>query len=130
MSTKLYPLSDHALEILRHTIGHDEHGPREGIRRNYFAACRGGDRDRSHLVALCLRGLLRRGRCIPKDMGDLVYYHVTKAGREYVEAHRIPRPPLTRSQQRYRAYLAADTGETFIEWLRRYPERRYWGERL
>ena len=32
-----------------------------------------------------------------------------------------PKPPkLTRSQQRYRAYLKADTGGLFREWLKYY----------
>jgi hypothetical protein len=43
---------------------------------------------------------------------------MTERQLEIVREESKPEPKLTRSQQRYRAFLDADSGETFIDWLR------------
>ena len=43
---------------------------------------------------------------------------VTQAGMKAMREESKPEPKLTRSQKRYRAFLDADSGETFIDWLR------------
>lgn len=51
------------------------------------------------------------------DDWPLCMVHV-EAGRQYVKEQSPAPPRLTRSQRRYRAYLAADSGLSFGEWLR------------
>ena len=43
---------------------------------------------------------------------------VTDAGKEAVKRESPKPPKLTRSQKRYRAFLKADTGESFGQWLK------------
>ena len=47
------------------------------------------------------------------------YYncYVTDAGIEAMQAASPKPPKLTKSQERYRRYLAADLGVSFREWL-------------
>ncbi len=107
------------LHVLQHSLGRNEYGKsprgREDYRNHYcaseghhsFAACR-------EAVALGL--MLERA---PSDIsgGDHVFT-VTDAGRAYIAEHSPPEPKRSRGQDRYRRYLAADCGMSFIEWLR------------
>lgn len=111
---------DHRLHILQHALGLDDYGmTRAGERcpdetyRNFYAAD-----DNDDLLALVEAGLMVRHA--PRDGGvcDYPVFVVTAAGRAHVREH-SPRPPRrTRSQRRYAAFLDADTGLSFGEWLK------------
>jgi hypothetical protein len=99
------------LEILQHALGVDEYG-RGNMYRNHFCAG-GGDE------AIC-RELVALGYMETFTRSYLPYYNctVTEAGKSAMR-EQSPKPPiLTRGQQRYRRYLAADTGVSFREWLK------------
>ncbi|AYJ85322.1 hypothetical protein D3Y57_04715 (plasmid) [Sphingomonas paeninsulae] len=101
------------LSILQHSLGVDQFGQGNQYRNRYCAGpgCDGWD----NLVDMVERGLMTRRDDGPWG-GDSMFY-VTDAGRAYV-AEQSPAPPkLTRSQQRYRRYLDADSHHTFREWL-------------
>jgi hypothetical protein len=107
------PLTARQLEILQHSLGVDEYGMGQ-IYRNHF--CAGGDDEETcrELIAL---GYMQQHR----TTDWLPYFNclVTNKGKRAVLAE-SPRPPkLTRSQRRYRAFLNADTGESFSEWIKR-----------
>ena len=104
-------LSQRQLEILQHALGLDQYG-RGQMYRNHF--CAGGDDE-----AVC-RELVSMGYMETFTREWLPYYNctVTKAGKAAV-LEQSPKPPkLTKSQQRYREFLKADSGLSFIEWLK------------
>jgi hypothetical protein len=108
---------DPDLHILQHALGLDGYGYGSGYRNHYVATEGSEDFER------CQRHwkAARMDRHGPSPMygGDTAYcYVVTPAGKRYVKEH-SPKPPrLTRSQRRYREFLAQDTGLRFGEWLR------------
>lgn len=108
------------LHILQHTIGRDEYGqPRSASNpefRNYFVTGDGG-RDHADCMALVAAGLMTRRRGHPLSGGGDVF-HVTDAGRRHVAEHSPKPPKLSRSQRTYQAFLDADCGYTFGEWLK------------
>lgn len=111
------PLNQRQLEILQHSLGVDQYGQGE-MYRNHFCAGGGDEMICRELVALGYMSTFERSY--------LPYYNcrVTESG---IAAMLIesPKPPkLSRSQKRYRAFLKADTGESFREWL------KYAGKRL
>ena len=110
-------LPTHDLELLRHALGYDgDVSPRhsEGRRNSFCAGV--GSVDHRACERLSAAGLMAPGRFI--NEGRDRYYHATEAGRAAVEARRPAAPTLTRAQKRYRAWLAADCGLRFGEWLR------------
>lgn len=106
-------LTPKQLEILQHSLGVDQYG-RGPMYRNHF--CAGGDDEDicRELVALGLMETFTRS--------FLPYYNctVTDAGKASMLAESPKAPRLSRSQQRYRDYLKADSGYSFIEWLTRH----------
>lgn len=105
-------LSTSQLEILQHSLGVDKYGRGE-MYRNFF--CAGGDDEPTcrELVGL---GLMRQH----PTTETYPYFNcsVTELGKQAVR-EQSPKPPkLTRSQQRYRRFLDADSGLSFGEWLR------------
>lgn len=99
------------LEILQHALGVDKYGQGEQY-RNHF--CAGADDE-----GTC-RELVAMGYMETFTSPHLPYYNcvVTDAGKRAM-AEESPKPPiLTRSQRRYREFLKADTGYSFMEWLR------------
>lgn len=118
------------LEILQHALGLDKHGLCENYRngrrhydfsphRNHF--CAGGDDE-----VLC-RELVSIGYMHTwpgaDDAGRVPGYpyfncSVTEAGKEAVRRESPAPPKRTRSQERYRDYLDADSGMRFGEWLK------------
>lgn len=101
------------LEILQHSLGVDQYGQGR-MYRNHF--CAGGDDE-----VVC-RELVALGYMETFTREFLPYYNciVTKAGKAAMLAE-SPKPPvLTRGQQRYRAFLKADSGLSFREWLKYY----------
>jgi hypothetical protein len=108
------------LQILQHAIGRDEYGrPRSASNpefRNHFVTGE-GSRDHPYCMELVEAGLMTRRQGSAISGGDDIF-HVTEAGRAAVAEHSPKPPKLTRSQRRYEAFLDADCGLTFGEWLR------------
>lgn len=114
------------VEVLQHALGLSQEAPgvdplARPMTRNYFCA-HGGDRDAAVCEALADAGLFVRGGFC--NEGADRFYHATDAGRAAALAALPPPPRLTRSQRRYRAFLRADSGLSFGEWLRAQKERR------
>ena len=105
-----------ALHILQHALGVDRYG-RGDQYRSHFVTGVGSD-DYADCLALVGNGLMTRraGETLPFGGDDL--FHVTDAGRAFVAEHSPAAPKLTRSQQRYRRYLDADSALSFGEWMR------------
>jgi hypothetical protein len=103
------------LHILQHALGVDQYGRGEQYRSHFVTG--EGSVDHPHCMALVAAGLMTRrdGATLPFGGDDL--FHVTDAGRAAVAEHSPAPPRLTRSQQRYQAYLNADTGMSFREWI-------------
>lgn len=109
MTTQLEPRQ---LEVLQHALGLDQYGQGEAY-RNHF--CAGSDDE-----PIC-RALVDLGLMAQRPTTEVFPYFncvVTEAGKLAVR-EQSPRPPkLTRSQKNYRAFLAADCGLSFFEWLK------------
>lgn len=104
-------LTKNQLEILQHALGLDQYG--QGWHwRNHFV---GDEEDCRPLVAM--EYMIE---CPASELtGGSPLFHVTKQGIAAV-AEQSPKPPkLTRAQLRYRAFLNADTGLSFGEYLKR-----------
>lgn len=120
---KFTPLTEEHLHVLQHSIGADEHGRIvRGGGRNHFVT---GDGSKDHLlcVALVEYGLMTRRPGSAISGGDDIF-HVTAAGRLYVERRSPPPPKLTRGQQRYQQFLDEDCGYSFGEWLQAIGRQR------
>lgn len=104
------------LEILQHALGVDKYGQGE-MYRNHF--CAGGDDE-----PIC-RALVAMGYMETFERSWLPYYNclVTEEGKAAMLAASPKPPKLTRGQNRYREFLKADTGYSFIEWLKCQPRR-------
>ena len=104
-------LTTEQLQILQHALGLDQYGQGK-MYRNHF--CAGGDDE-----PVC-RSLVELGYMETFERAYLPYYNctVTRAGKQAVLRESPPPPKLTRSQRRYLAFLKADTGRSFGEWLR------------
>lgn len=104
------------LHILQHTTGMDQHGRFKGGEqyRNHFVAGRDDETTCRELVAL--------GYMAEHDMGALSggmpCFSATRAGIQAAQEASPPPPKLTRGQRRYRAWVKADCGLSFGEWLR------------
>ncbi len=108
------------LHILQHSIGADQYGRIvRGGGRNHFVTGEGSD-DHPHCMALVAAGLMTR-RTGSAISGGMDIFHVTETGRAYVVKHSAKAPKLTRSQRRYGAFLDADCGLKFGEWLKSRP---------
>lgn len=108
-------LSAEELDVLQHSLGLDRHGRGEQS-RNYFVTdfeCSVG----RLCASLVDRGLMRDAGP-HRLMGGMHYLTVTDEGRKRVAAESPTPPKLTKGQQRYRRFLAADCGISFGEWLR------------
>lgn len=107
-------ISDRQIQILRHAlgIGHDGRG---ATYRNHFVTGP-GSKDFDSCMALVEEGCMVRRDGSPLTGGDDLFI-VTDKGRAAAR-NTEPEKRLTRSQRRYRAYLASDSGLPFGEWLR------------
>lgn len=114
-------MADPRLSILQHALGVDQYGRGEQYREHFVAGP--GHSDYRTCMAMAAEGLMQRHVRHGLDGGSDLFV-VTDAGRRFVREN-SPRPPkLTRSQRRYEAWLRADCGMTFREWLRCSPEVR------
>lgn len=109
------------LSILQHTLGVDQHGQGRPY-RNHF--CMGpGTTDYPHCQALVAQGLMTQHAGGALSGGSDIFM-VTDAGKAFVRQRSSKPVPLTRSQRRYRNFLASgagDVGYSFGEWLKRRP---------
>ena len=112
------------LEIIQHALGCDQYGKnshpqyRPGPEhypyyRNHFCA---GARDEDDCKALVELGLMVQH----ETTTWLPYFNcsVTPAGIKAMRDESPAPPKLSRSQKRYRAWLDADCGMTFFEWMK------------
>ena len=141
-------ISPHQLEILQHAMGLDKYGrcaAHEDVlqcrnhgtlpgHRNHF--CAGGECvSTPHLPCskncdacacreLVALGLMRQHA----TTATYPYYNcsVTEEGRKAIREQSPPAPKLSKSQKNYRAFLSADTGMTFGEWLKRPKRENSW----
>lgn len=108
-------MRDESLHVLQHALGLDDNGQGTWY-RNHFV-CGPGHNDYERCEAHVAAGLMVRHEPRPLFGGDYCYV-VTDAGKEFVRSRAVAPPKLTRSQRRYREFLARDTGESFGEWIR------------
>ena len=102
------------LHILQHSLGLNDYG--EGRQyRNHFVTGPGTD-DYGHCISLVGDGLMKQMRGNALTGGSDLFV-VTPAGIDYVALNSPKRPKLTRGQQRYRAWLRADCGLSFAEFI-------------
>lgn len=102
------------LHILRHSLGLDDTGRGREYRNHYAIAtsCSGWP----EVQALIEKGLMKDTGVVPM-WGELHGVVVTEAGKE--AARQLDSMPmLTLGQRRWRAWLHADNGLTFGEWLK------------
>lgn len=105
------------LNILQHALGLDGHGQGRSY-RNHFVATEDGD-DFAACEAHVAAGRMTRHGPGGLFGGPSSYcFVVTDVGRQHVADNSPPPPKLTRSQRRYREYLAQDTDISFEEWLK------------
>ena len=113
------------LHILHHSLGADQYG-HGGGHRNHF--CAGGSDEVicRELVAMGFMKLWPHANPETGETPGYPYYNcsVTDAGKTAMLAESPAPPKLTRSQQRYRDYLKADTGFSFREYLEMLKQRR------
>lgn len=103
------------LHILQHSLGLDEYGRGKPYRNHYCIGerCDGFDLCRDAVA----QGFMQEHAPREISGGDYIFT-VTDAGRAYVREHSPAPPKLTRSKQRYLAFVDADCGLTFGEWLK------------
>lgn len=103
------------LSIMQHTLGLDAHGRGRAYRNSYVVGpgCDSYGRCRE-LVEL---GLMVEHRESELSGGSPAF-RATATGEAWVRSESPPPPKLTRSQQRYRRYLDADSSFKFGEWLK------------
>jgi len=109
-------LTANQLCVLQHMLGLDQHGRGAQYRNHYCIPVNAVDDDFVALAKMEGAGYTVRGRTINDGRDQL--WHVTDAGVRACRAASPPEPKLTRSQQRYRAFLRADFGCEFGEWLK------------
>lgn len=108
------------LHILQHALGRDEFGRRPRGRdddyRNHY--CIGPRVDGFDLCQQAVAEGLMREHAPREISGDDYIFTVTDAGRAYIDANSPKPPKVSRSRARYLAFIDADCGLTFGEWLK------------
>jgi len=112
------------LNILRHAIGYDDNG------NDNYPNARSDDERRNRFVTSpahkdgqnCQRNV-EQGWMADLGAQHMMsmdhFYVVTDAGKAVVRLHAPLKKRLTKSQERYRRFLDADSGLRFGEWLKR-----------
>lgn len=110
-------MTSEQLHIIQHSLGCDQYG--RGTRyRNHYCASTGPGSNEAVLVSLVEAGLMKEHRSPSFVPSDMRTFSVTPAGIEAMERESPKPPKVSRSKQRYADFLRADSGLTFIEWLR------------
>ena len=99
------------LEILQHALGVDQYGRGQQYRNRFCA----GERDEPACRELIALGYMQQHRTT--ELFPYFNCSVTETGQLAMLAASPAPPKLTRSQQRYRRFLAADSDMSFKEWL-------------
>lgn len=107
-------MSPDLLHILQHSLGVDQYGRGRQYRSHFVAGP--GHCDYDKCVSLCEGGFMER-HDNPHVVGGVVFV-VTDAGRKAVAQYSPAPPKLTRSQRRYQAWLDADSGYKFGDWIK------------
>ncbi len=109
--TPIAGLSQRHIQILRHSLGLDYEGRGRQYRNHY---CAGGD-DVQSCTELVASGHMEPMHVHPALTGGDPTFRVTDLGKaEAVKGVK----PLTRSKQRYLAYLRSNCDMSFGEWLK------------
>ena len=105
-------MTSRQLEILQHALGVDQYGQGPEY-RNHFCAGESDEPDCRELVEMGYMQQHATTKWLP-------YFNcsVTRAGKAAMRADSPKPPKLTRAQRRYGDFLSADTGRSFIEWLK------------
>ena len=105
------------LEILQHALGMDQYGEREKYSdRNHFCA---GESDEPTCRELVGLGYMKQHA--RTDVYPYFNCSVTDEGKKAMHAESPAPPKLSRSKRRYQAWLDADCGMTFGEWIKYKP---------
>jgi hypothetical protein len=112
------------LHVLQHALGVDQYG-QGGMYRNHFCA---GGADETLCRELVALGYMKTWPHADErgEVPGYPYYNcsVTEEGKAAMLRESPAAPKLTRSQRRYRAYLKADTGFSFREFMEMEKNRR------
>lgn len=109
------------IQILQHSIGVDQYGQSEQF-RNHFAT--GPEsKDFVDCQALVQAGLMQDNGA-RKIYGGMHVFTVTALGVDYVDFNSPAAPKVSRSKQRYQAYLKSESDEKFGDWLK----NPYWDD--
>lgn len=109
------------LHILQHSLGLDQYG-RGTMYRSHFVTGE-GSKDHADCMALVEAGYMGVRKGHPLAGGDDGFW-VTEVGKHAAVANSPAPPKLTRSQQQYQDYCAADSSLSFIDWLKMKARRR------
>ncbi len=113
------------LHILQHSLGVDQYGQGRQYRNHFVTGP--GSKDWERCQLLVEDGLMAdRGNSAMIDSGSHCFV-VTARGKEAMEKHSPEPPKISRSARRYLAYLRADCGVSFGEWLKLKPSQPWKG---
>ena len=109
------------LHILQHSLGADKYGQaddgnRAQFYRDYYCVGLHESATLANINDMVARGWMRAGYKI--NEGRDQYFHVTQLGISAMRGHSPKAPKPTKGQQRYRDFLRAECGMTFIEYLK------------
>jgi len=105
------PIEKLLIDLMQHALGITDENPKSY--RNYFCAAKRG-KDTEGWRKLAILGYAK----LYQKSGNYTYYLVTESGKEIVyERWRSRQVKPTRGQKRYRAWLALDMEESFIDFL-------------
>lgn len=107
-------LTTEQLHVLRHALGVGSAGTGRAY-RNHFVTGAGGA-DHALCTSLVAAGMMTRHAGSALSGGDDIFT-VTDCGRAAAVSVAVA-PPLSRSKQRYQAYLRSESNESFIDWVR------------
>lgn len=101
--------------ILFHSLGLDENGHGNMYRNYHCVSVEFETKELFSIREMERDGLMREGNRI--NDGRDQYFIVTDKGKNLARGLITPLPKLSRSQKRYRAFLDADSGATFKEYI-------------
>lgn len=117
MSLARFDVNPNQLHILQHSLGCDDYGQTEYRGRETYYRNRYICDPEPALIELCNLGLMEDHGAY-EIVGGMHCYCVTPAGIAVMKAESPAPPKVSRSRQRYRDYLRADSSWSFGEWLR------------